>query len=110
MTHLSEKNCRIIQESEEALEENDLTHYLAQIHESWNIEDESALRREFNFPSHSEALDFTNKISELAMSEEYYPSLELSYGSIQVSVQASELEGLHENDFILAAKIDRLSN
>ena len=110
MPHLSEKNCKIVDESEKGLQGNDIKHYMAQLHNSWTAQEEELLEREFNFPNHEEAVEFIKRVSDLATSQEKYPELRLSYASVNVRIGSSEVDGLHENDFILAAKIDRQSN
>ncbi|EGQ43028.1 MAG: pterin-4a-carbinolamine dehydratase [Candidatus Nanosalina sp. J07AB43] len=110
MPHLSEKNCKIVDEPGEVLQANDISHYMAQLHKSWSSQEEKVLEREFNFPNHEKAVEFVNRVSDLASSQEKYPEVRLSYASVNVRIGSSEVEGLHENDFILAAKIDRKSN
>lgn len=110
MTHLSEKRCRMIEDDEEAMNGDDLTHYMAQLDNDWEIIDESHLTRVFHFAKHSEALDLVNDISDISMSEDHYPDIMISFGVVKVMIRTSEVDGLHENDFILAAKIDRVIN
>ncbi len=59
------------------------------------------------FSSYEEAVEFTNKIADVAGSEGHHPEIKLSYGEVEVEITTHELGGLHENDFIMAAKIDR---
>lgn len=110
MTHLSEKRCRIIDEDEEAMQGDDLTHYMAQLDSDWEIVDDSYLSRVFYLADHSDAVELVNDISDIAMSEDHYPDVMLSFGVVKVLVKTSQVDGLHENDFIVAAKIDRLRN
>lgn len=99
----------MVQEDEEAMQGDDLTHYMAQLGSDWEIIEESYLSRVFHFPDHSEALELVNDVSDLAISEDHYPDIMLSFGVVKVMIKTSEVDGLHENDFILAAKIDRLN-
>lgn len=87
---------------------DDLTHYMAQLDGDWEIIEESYLSRVFHFASHPEAVKLLNDISDIALSEDHYPDMMLSFGVVKVMIKTSEVDGLHENDFILAAKIDRL--
>lgn len=100
----------MVGEDEEGLAGDDLTHYMAQLDSAWNVVDERYLARAFHFSKHGEALELLNDISDMAMKEENYPDLMLSYGELKVRMNTSEVEGLHENDFIMAAKIDRLAD
>ena len=108
MNHLSEKRCRLVEDDEKSLEGDDLTHYMAQLDIDWDVVDGRYLARVIHFPDHGEAVELINYISDIAMSEEHYPDLMLSYGELKVRMNTSEVDGIHENDFIIAAKIDRL--
>lgn len=107
MTHLVNKVCEAIRDDESPVRGEDLTHYRAQIDNEWDIQDEERLSRKFMFSSYEEAVEFTNRIAGIAKSEGHHPEIRLSYGEVEVELTTHELEGLHENDFIMAAKIDR---
>ncbi|HPC96403.1 MAG TPA: 4a-hydroxytetrahydrobiopterin dehydratase [Sedimentisphaerales bacterium] len=55
-----------------------------------------------------QALAFVNRVGELAERENHHPDIDLSYGKVRIDLWTHKIGGLHENDFILAAKIDRL--
>lgn len=110
MTHLSEKRCKIVDENEAGMSGDDPTHYMAQLDSSWQVLGSNYLSRVFNFPKHEDAVDFIKEISEISMNEGHFPDTILSYGEVKIVINTSEVDGVHENDFILAAKIDRRSN
>ncbi|NMB08603.1 MAG: 4a-hydroxytetrahydrobiopterin dehydratase, partial [Tissierellia bacterium] len=60
------------------------------------------------FKNFKEALDFVNKVGELAEEEGHHPDIFLSWGKVIIQLWTHKIGGLHENDFILAAKIDEL--
>jgi len=66
------------------------------------------LTRLFSFSDFVEALDFTNKVAKIAEEEGHHPSLLTEYGSVTVTWWSHEIRGLHVNDFIMAARTDRL--
>ncbi len=66
------------------------------------------LSREFSFPDFRTALDFAMKVGELAEQEDHHPDLHVSWGRVVVETWTHKIRGLHQNDFILAAKTDRL--
>lgn len=73
----------------------------------WELTDNGTwIRRSFNFGNFAEALDFVNKVGELAEAEGHHPDISFGWGYAEVSLQTHKIKGLHENDFILAAKID----
>ena len=110
MTHLSEKRCRMVSQDETGMSGDDLTHYIAQLNSSWQVLGANYLSRVFNFPTHDDAVDFVEEISEISMDEGHFPDTILSYGEVKIVINTSEVDGVHENDFILAAKIERRSN
>jgi 4a-hydroxytetrahydrobiopterin dehydratase len=66
------------------------------------------LSREFKFANFREALAFTNAVGELAEREDHHPDIHLAWGRVRVEVWTHKIRGLHENDFILAAKADAI--
>ena len=75
----------------------------------WELTDEVTwIRRSFGFGNFVEALDFVNKVGALAETEGHHPDISFGWGYADVSLQTHKIKGLHENDFILAAKIDAL--
>lgn len=69
---------------------------------------EEKLQRQFSFKNFREALAFTNKVGELAESEDHHPALLTEYGKVNVIWWTHKIGGLHRNDFICAARTDRL--
>lgn len=75
----------------------------------WELRDGGlGIERTFKFRNFAEALKFVQQVGELAESEGHHPDVSFGWGYATVRLQTKKIEGLHENDFILAAKIDRL--
>lgn len=66
------------------------------------------LERVFAFPSFVEALAFTNEVGALAEEEGHHPALLTEWGRVTVTWWTHKIKGLHQNDFIMAAKTDEL--
>lgn len=66
------------------------------------------LERVFKFKNFVEALDFTNKIGEIAEQEDHHPLIVTEWGKVTVQWWTHVVKGLHKNDFIMAAKTDEL--
>jgi len=66
------------------------------------------LSREFKLKDFRAALDFANRVGELAEREQHHPDLHVAWGKVVVETWTHKIRGLHPNDFILAAKIDTL--
>jgi len=66
------------------------------------------LERVFRFKNFAEALAFTVKVGELAEGERHHPAILTEWGKVAITLWTHAIGGLHQNDFILAAKIDEL--
>ena len=75
----------------------------------WQLSDEAhQIERSFRFRDFREALTFVQEIGELAEDEGHHPNISFGWGNATVSLQTKKIKGLHENDFIMATKIDRI--
>ena len=83
--------------------------YLSQIPD-WNIieiDGIDRLERQYKFNNFQEAMNFTNRIGELAEQEDHHPTILIEWGKVKVNWWTHAVGGLHLNDFILAAKSDQ---
>ena len=75
----------------------------------WPLAEEAhRIERSFRFRNFREALTFVQEIGELAEAEGHHPNISFGWGYSAVSLQTKKIKGLHENDFIMATKIDRI--
>lgn len=76
----------------------------------WALGDEERrIERSFSFKNFKEAMDFVAKVGNLAEIEGHHPDISFGWGWAKVSWQTKKISGLHENDFIMAAKTGELS-
>ncbi len=66
------------------------------------------LQRVYRFENFADALAFTARVGELAESERHHPALLTEWGRVRVTWFTKKIKGLHRNDFVMAAKTDRL--
>lgn len=85
-----------------------LERYRGQIDAAWEVRDEKMLERSFKFRDFQGALAFTNAVGRVAEEEGHHPEITLTWGRVTVRLWTHKIDGLHENDFILAAKIDHM--
>ena len=74
------------------------------------IDDNKRLQRRFEFKDFSSSLNFVNLIGNLAENEGHHPDSQLGWGYVEIFIFTHKINGLHENDFILASKINLLSS
>lgn len=91
------------------LQGEDLQSRLAQLGDGWRLVEDHHLERTYRFKDFSSALAELNRIAELAEAEGHHPQLTLSWGRLDVKIFTNKIDGLHDNDFILAARIDQQS-
>jgi len=108
MPALAEKECVPCKGGVPPLKGNDLRNLAAQLNPAWQISGEHHLEREFKFKDFREALNFTNRVGELAEEQGHHPDIYLSWGKVKVTIWTHKIDGLTESDFVLAAKIDLL--
>ena len=76
----------------------------------WALVDEGPrIERSFTFKNFKETMDFVARVGNLAESEGHHPDISFGWGWAKVSWQTKKIKGLHENDFIMAAKTNSLS-
>jgi len=78
------------------------------LHPQWNVVDEHHLVKVFKFKDFKSALVFTNAVGELAEAEGHHPVIELTWGRVTVTTWTHKINGLSENDFIMASKIEAI--
>ena len=75
-----------------------------------SVQDEAhRIERTYRFKDFAEAFGFVTKAAELAETEGHHPDIGFGWGYATVSLQTKKIKGLHENDFIMAAKLDRIA-
>lgn len=76
----------------------------------WHLSTDAAkIERAFKFKNFKEALAFVNKVGEIAEAEGHHPDITFGWGYASIALQTHKIKGLHENDFIVAAKIDQIA-
>lgn len=80
-----------------------------EINEEWELEKNHHIEREFEFEDFQQALDFVNNVGEIAEEQGHHPVFnDFTWGQVTVKLYTHKIDGLHENDFIMAAKIDEV--
>jgi 4a-hydroxytetrahydrobiopterin dehydratase len=108
MAGLAEKECVPCKGGVAPLKGQELDQLTKQLAPGWRVVNEHHLEREFTFKNFREALEFTNKVGELAEAQGHHPDIYLGWGKVRLTIWTHKIDGLTESDFVLAAKADRL--
>ncbi len=108
-TTLTEKKCTPCQGGIPPLERKEAEGYLEKV-PGWELQENATkLKRTFRFDNFMQALDFTRQVGELCEEEGHHPDITVGWGYCRVVFQTHKINGLHENDFIMAAKVNELA-
>ena len=110
MTRLQEMKCVACRGDEPVVTAAGIALFHPEVPEWTLVEREGMqrLERVFSFKNFREALAFTNQVGEIAEEEDHHPAILTEWGKVTVTWWTHKIRGLHRNDFIMAAKTDRL--
>ena len=111
MSTLQESTCTACRADAPRVTDEEIAELKPQIPD-WQIVEREGIRRlerVFRLKNFAQALDFTNKVGAIAEAEGHHPALLTQWGSVTVTWWTHKIRGLHRNDFIMAAKTDRLA-
>ncbi|MFB6345058.1 MAG: 4a-hydroxytetrahydrobiopterin dehydratase [bacterium] len=105
MSDLSQQHCEPCEGGIEPMSPGEAEEYLEKV-DGWSLATVPKIKRQYDFKDFVTAIDFVNRVAEIAEDEGHHPNLEIDYNTVMVTVWTHAIDGLSENDFILAAKID----
>ena len=108
MSDLAERRCEPCKSGVPALGAAETAPLLAQLDRDWQVVDGHHLSRAYRFQNFRMALDYVNSVGELAEEQGHHPDLHLAWGKVGVEIWTHKIDGLHDADFVFAAKCDRL--
>jgi 4a-hydroxytetrahydrobiopterin dehydratase len=109
MTDFADRQCKPCEGGVPPLTRHAAVNAMAGIHTDWALSDDGkSIQRVFEFRVFSRSIAFTNAVAWIATVEGHHPEMIVSYGRVVVQYRTTAIDGLTENDFICAAKIDRL--
>lgn len=110
MQRLVQMNCVPCRGEVPAATEEEIAEYHKQV-SAWVVVEADGikqLKRVFKFKNFVQALAFTNQVGDLAENQDHHPALLTEWGKVTVTWWTHAAKGLHKNDFIAAAKTERL--
>ncbi len=107
MQELAERRCVPCEGGVPPLDELTARGYLASLR-GWSLAGANRIQKEFTFKNFAQALAFVNRVGAIAEAEGHHPDILIhSWNRVRLEIMTHAIGGLSENDFILAAKIDR---
>jgi len=107
MSELAAKTCVPCRGGVPPLQGGELLALQKQV-EGWKVVEEHHITKTFKFADFREALQFVNRVGELAEVQGHHPDIFLAWGKVEITIWTHKIDGLTESDFIIAAKFDQL--
>ena len=109
MTDFADRTCKPCEGGVDPMTGEQAVEALKALHADWQLsQDGKSIVRVFAFPAFSRTIAFTNAVAWIATVEGHHPEMTVSYGRCTILYKTTAIDGLSDNDFICAAKIDRL--
>lgn len=105
---LTAKKCIPCEKGTPPLSKNEIGTYLSRLENGWEVIDDKKIAFTFKCKTFADAIIFVNKVAEIAESENHHPNIHIYYNKVRISCATHAIGGLSENDFILAAKIEKV--
>ncbi len=105
---LTSKKCVPCEGGTEPFDQPLIDIYLKELGNDWKAIERFKIFKEFKFKQYSQTMNFVNQVANLAEQENHHPVMYVYYGKVIVELWTHAVGGLSENDFIMAAKIEKL--
>ncbi len=107
---LLERKCKPCEGGVEPLSTDQGSELMSALHSDWQLSDAGeCISREFQFAGFGRTIAFANAVAWIASTEGHHPEMIINYGTCLVRYTTNAISGLSDNDFICAAKIDRMA-
>ena len=104
---LASKDCEPCKGGVDPLKGDELAEFDKQLGNGWEVVEEHHLEKVFNFDDFAEALAFTNKVGAVAEDMGHHPDILTTWGKVKVTIFTHKIGGLHEADFVFAARCEQ---
>ena len=113
MSDLTQKNCVPCEANSGVMPyAKDETEGLLDQVPGWQLDESSdylQITKQFKFEDFKQAMNFVNQVADLAEQEGHHPNIHIKYSQVWLELYTHAIGGLHENDFIMAAKINKIN-
>ncbi len=105
---LINKKCKPCEGGIPKLTSSEIKSYSLQLNQPWQVVDDMKISKDFHFKDFLHTIIFVNRVAEIAEIEGHHPVMHVYYSKVQIELWTHAILGLSENDFILAAKTDKI--
>ena len=105
---LNKKTCVPCKGGIPPLTAKEITPFLKELSSGWGPIENKQIEKNYSFSTYLEGIVFCNKVAKLAEAEGHHPFIHINYKEVKIILFTHKINGLHENDFIVASKCDLL--
>ena len=87
---------------------DEVRNYIKEVDPQWSVVKNASIKRKFSFKDFKEAMRFVNAVADIANQEGHHPDIYIFYNIVDIELYTHAVKGLSENDFIMAAKLDKI--
>ena len=105
---LAKRKCIPCEGGTEPFSPQEVETYMSYLKEGWEVVDGVKIQHKYKFEDFKKAMEFVNKVAEIANEEDHHPDIFISYSRVTITLSTHAIGGLSPNDFIVAAKIETI--
>jgi 4a-hydroxytetrahydrobiopterin dehydratase len=105
---LKSNNCVPCQGGIPPLNEKEVKKFMSYISDEWIVLNGIKLTKTYSFEKYIDAVDFSTKVASLAENQGHHPHIHINFKDVKIFLFTHKINGLHENDFLMAKKVDDL--
>lgn len=105
---LSQKKCVPCEGGTLPLAPDEVASYMKLLKTTWHVDGNKKISKEFKFKDFKEAMEFVNKVAEIANREDHHPDIHIYYNKVAIELTTHAIGGLSGNDFIVARKVEHI--
>ncbi len=105
---LTKQKCVPCEGGTKPMDKQGIETYRLMLKTPWEVVEDKKIRKKFEFKDFKEAMNFANKVAEIAENEGHHPDINISYNKVMIELTTHAIGGLSTNDFIEASKIELL--
>lgn len=106
---LTKKKCEPCEGNVQPFSPEQIDTYQGYLEAPWDVIEGIKIQKKFKFEDFTGAMEFVNKVAEIANEEDHHPDIFINYSRVTITLSTHSIGGLSPNDFIVASKIEKIS-